>query len=247
MGEARGDRVRMEGKVALVTGGGRGIGRAIARALVREGCRVAVCARTTTEVEETARQGRALGGRVLALTADVSVEADAERAVTETIRELGGLDILVNNAGVFTLAPVVETTVAEWDRLMAVNARGTFLCSRAALRHLREQRSGTIINIASTAAKRAYAEQSAYVAAKHAVLGFTKALALEAQPYGIRVHAICPGVVATQMSAVTHADRPDRMEPEDVAEAVLYLLKLSSHAAVDELVLRRDGAVPWAS
>lgn len=233
--------------IALVTGGGRGIGRAIALALAREGYAVAVCARTREEVDETARLVQLAGGRALAITADVSLEADADRAVARTLQELGGLDVLVNNAGVFVMAPVVETTVDDWDRMMAVNARGTFLCSRAALRHMQQQRSGTIINISSTAGKRAYAGQSAYVAAKHAVLGFTKALALEAQQYGVRVHAICPGVVATQMSAVTHADRPDRMEPEDVAEAVLYLLRLSPRAVVDEITLRRDGAVPWSS
>ncbi|NLB97648.1 MAG: SDR family oxidoreductase [Armatimonadetes bacterium] len=239
--------MELEGKSALVTGGGRGIGRATALALARQGCAVAVCARTREEVEETARQVRGAGGKALAFTADVSLEADAERVVAETISQFGGLDILINNAGVFVLASVLETPVEEWDRLMAVNARGAFLFSRAALRHMRERRAGAIINISSTAGKRAYPEQSAYVASKHALLGFTKALALEAQPYGIRVHAVCPGVVATQMSAVTHADRPDRMEPEDVAQAVVYLLSLSPQAAVDELVLRRNGAVPWSS
>ncbi|HOJ20620.1 MAG TPA: SDR family NAD(P)-dependent oxidoreductase, partial [Armatimonadota bacterium] len=187
--------MELEGKSALVTGGGRGIGRATALALARQGCAVAVCARTREEVEETARQVRAAGGKALAFTADVSLEADAERVVAETISQFGGLDILINNAGVFVLASVLETPVEEWDRLMAVNARGAFLFSRAALRHMRERRAGAIINISSTAGKRAYPEQSAYVASKHALLGFTKALALEAQPYGIRVHAVCPGVV----------------------------------------------------
>jgi 3-oxoacyl-[acyl-carrier protein] reductase len=130
---------------------------------------------------------------------------------------------------------------------MAVNARGPFLFARAALRHMSARGSGTIINICSTAGKRAYPEQAAYVASKHALLGFTKVLALEAHPHGVRVHAICPGTVATRMCAVTHADRPDRMTPEDVAQTVLYLLSLSPNAVVDEVVMRRDRAVPWAS
>ncbi len=239
--------MNLQGKSALVTGGGRGIGRAIALALAGEGCAVAVCARTAAEVEETARLIEAAGGRALPIVSDVSSESDAESTVARALGAFGGLDVLVNNAGVFALAPVVETTVEEWDRVMAVNARGTFLFSRAALRHMRERGAGAIINITSTAGKRAYAEQSAYVAAKHAVQGFTKALALEAQAYGVRVHAVCPGVVATRMSAVTHADRPDRMQPEDVARAVVYLLSLSPNAVVDELVLRRNGAVPWSS
>lgn len=239
--------MELRGKAALVTGGGRGIGRATALALSGRGCAVAVCARTGAEVAETARQISVGGGRSLALTADVSEEAGAERVVAETIRAFGALDVLVNNAGVFTAGSVLETTAADWDRMMAVNARGPFLCARAALRHMAGRREGAIVNIASTAGRRAYAGQAGYTASKHALLGFTKALALEAQAFGVRVHAVCPGVVATQMSGVAHLDRPDRMEPEDVAQAVLYLLSLSPRAAVDELVLRRDGAAPWSS
>ncbi|HOQ29276.1 MAG TPA: SDR family NAD(P)-dependent oxidoreductase, partial [Armatimonadota bacterium] len=140
-----------------------------------------------------------------------------------------------------------KMTKDQWYAVINTNLNSLFNMCRPVIDGMRERGFGRIINISSINGQKGQMGQTNYSAAKAGDIGFTKALALEAQPYGIRVHAVCPGVVATQMSAVTHADRPDRMEPEDVAQAVVYLLSLSPQAAVDELVLRRNGAVPWSS
>jgi glucose 1-dehydrogenase len=192
----------LEGKVAVVTGGGRGIGRAIAHRFASEGAAIAVAARSAAEVQGVAEQVQRLPGRALAITADVSREADCEKIVRETRHAFGAIDILVNNAGVYgPVQPVEKVDPREWDRVIAVNLRGTFLLSRLVLPEMYERRCGAILNIVSIAAKAAFALNSAYAASKAGVIGLTHTLAAEAARKGVRVNALSPGPVPeTRMS-----------------------------------------------
>ena len=237
---------KIDGKIALVTGGGRGIGRAIALALAGEGCNVAVASRTRGEIDLVASEIEKLGARGLAVPTDVSEPAEVNRMVEEILRVFGRIDILVNNAGIAIFKPLLELTQEDWDRTMAVNLRGAFLCAQKVGEVMIEQRSGTIINICSSASKKAYPNQIAYVASKHGMLGLSKGLSLELKPYGIKVHAICPGGVDTRLTADARpgTDRSDWMQPEDIAHVVLMLLTQSDRATIGEIYIRRYDASP---
>jgi 3-oxoacyl-[acyl-carrier protein] reductase len=236
-----------EGKIAVVTGAGRGIGRAIARAVAGAGGTVVLVARTAAEVDAVAAEILSRGGRAVAIPADVTSEDGVVRLFERVRDELGRLDLLVNNAGVGLFGPVSEIRAEDIDRILAVNVRGAFLCSREALRLMRPRKEGTIINIASVVGFRGYPNQSAYSASKHALMGLTKSLAVEAQPDGIRVSAVLPGGVDTELIRRARPDIPtaDMLAPEDVAGAVMYLLSLSERAAVDEIYIRRRASIPW--
>jgi 3-oxoacyl-[acyl-carrier protein] reductase len=192
---------KLEGRVALVTGGARGIGRAIATAFSEEGAAVAVADLDQQEASATAARIVAAGGQAVAIGGDLTDPARAEQIVAETVSALGGLHVLVNNAGIGTSCPVLEMSVETWQRMLDHNLSSVFYCTRAALPHLVERRYGRIINIASQLALKGGVELAHYCAAKAGVLGLTKALARELAPYGITVNAIAPGPVETDMLA----------------------------------------------
>jgi NAD(P)-dependent dehydrogenase (short-subunit alcohol dehydrogenase family) len=192
--------VRLEDRVALVTGGGRGIGRAIALAFAREGADVAVVARTGREVEAVAAEARALGRKALALPGDVTDRAQVDALVRAAGEAMGPVQILVNNAGLAVSAKVADTDDALWARHLAVNVTAAFYTSRAVLPAMTTARWGRIVNIASTAARQGFPYVAAYVASKHALLGLTRALAAEVVSAGITVNAICPGYAATDLT-----------------------------------------------
>ncbi len=194
--------MRLKDKVALITGGGRGIGRAIAFAFAREGARVAVLARTAEQIEEVALEITGeCGVEAMYAECDVSVKESVEHALTSVRERFGQLDILVNNAGIAESAPVVKTSDELWERIIAINLNGTFYCTRAALPQMFERSWGRIINIASIAGKTGAPYIAAYTASKHAVVGLTRSVALEVATRGITVNAICPGYVETAMAA----------------------------------------------
>jgi NAD(P)-dependent dehydrogenase (short-subunit alcohol dehydrogenase family) len=189
-------------RVAIITGGGRGIGRAIGRKLASEGAAVVVAARTKSEIEGVAQEIRAAGGRAAAVSADVSDERQCEQLVHTAESDFGRVDILVNNAGDYgPVKPVEEITPEEWDRVIAVHLRGAYLLTRLVLPGMYARKSGVILNISSLSAKSAFAWGSPYASAKAGMLGLTRVVAAEAARKGVRVNAICPGpVTETKMS-----------------------------------------------
>ncbi|TKD43686.1 SDR family NAD(P)-dependent oxidoreductase [Azotobacter chroococcum] len=189
----------LSGKVALVTGAGRGLGQGIALSLARAGADVAVADLDPAGAEETAAQVRALGRRSLALAVDVARQDSVQAMVAKIVEGFGRLDVAVNNAGVIGIHKVGELTVEEWDRVLNVNARGVFLCCQAELEPMRAQRWGRIVNVASIAGKVGFPDLSHYCASKFAVVGFSNALAKEVAREGITVNALCPGIVGTGM------------------------------------------------
>lgn len=225
----------LRGKVALVTGAGSGMGRAIALALAREGASVAVNDVSSGAAEATARTIRRFGGDAAAAAADVSVAAAVHEMVGSVLARYGTVDILVNNAGVLRGTPVAGISEAEWDLVLDVNLKGTFLCSQAVLPEMKRKRSGKIVNLASLAGKATSTLGGAhYTAAKAGVLGLSRHIAREAAPHGINVNAVCPGIIDTPMvrgnvgarrlAAVVRGIPFGRLgEPEEVAKLVLFL------------------------
>ena len=196
-------RYELDGQVAIVTGAGRGIGRAIARRLAQEGASVAVSDLDVENAAGVADEITAAGGKAISLRTDVSRKADADRVVEDTVAHFGRLDILVNNAGIGAIVSLLETEESTWDALMNVNAKGVLLCSQAAARQMIAQGDGgRIINNASGAGKMAPGKDiplGAYAASKHAVVAITKQMGLELSPHGILVNCVCAGIVDTPM------------------------------------------------
>ncbi|HEO71584.1 MAG TPA: SDR family oxidoreductase [Candidatus Hydrogenedentes bacterium] len=236
----------LEGKTALITGAGRGIGKGIALAFAKAGCDIAAVARTGPEVERTAVEVGALGRESMAATCDVADGAAVERTVAAVLDAFGTIDILVNNAGYACFKPFEALSIQEWHRTLDVNLTAAFLMTRAVLPSMKKHRSGRIINISSVAGLKPIEHQSAYCASKYALNGLTKVLALELREHNIAVHAICPGGVDTQLAreAMPERDRTQWMIPEDVAHTALYLATLSPRAATDEILVRRFASTP---
>lgn len=208
----------LTGKVALVTGAGRGIGKAIATAYARAGATLALCARTSSELDQTAAELRALKVEVLSSNCDVSLEDPVQQFVASAQRSFGRVDILVNNAGVMTRpAPITELDVKKWDYTIAVNLRGPFLVSRAVLPMMTKQKSGSIINVSSMIGRGAYANFIAYATSKWGLEGFTQTLAAEVRPSKIRVNSVEPGYVATKLTGFSGS------KPDSVTDVFVYL------------------------
>ncbi len=218
---------RLPGKVAVVTGAGRGLGEQIARAYCREGARVVLAARSAKEIRQVASDLDAQGLSALAVPADVGEEADVRALFAKAREAFGEVDILVNNAGMNLFKPLVEIETAEWNGVLRANLRGPFLCSREALKGMLPRGSGVILNISSGLASRALPNFTAYCASKFGLEGLTRALAMEVESTGIRVNTLHPGGVAdTSMGAATAPpDLPrDRWLPTDIlCEPAIYL------------------------
>ena len=224
--------MRLADQVAVVTGAGRGIGKAIAEAYAQEGATVVCAARSIDEIEAVADQ---VGGT--AIRCDVSEEADIRSLMERTLAEVGPIDILVNNAGAVARLPVHELPVADWDQVINVNLRGVFLCAKYALPSMPERGSGCIINISSGAGVVGPPNRSAYAASKHGVMGLTKTLVAEYLPHGIRTHVLLPDATVSRMrrEGFPEEDPDSLIQAEDIAEAAVFLATQPKTAHTFEL------------
>jgi NAD(P)-dependent dehydrogenase (short-subunit alcohol dehydrogenase family) len=243
----------LAGKVALVTGGNRGLGRGMALALAEAGAGVVLAARDQASLDAVAEEVRAAGRRALAVPTDVTSSAAVDALVASAVEELGSLDVLVNNSGVLHPQPLLETSDEDWDRVLATNLRGTFLCSRAAGRVFKEHGAGKVINIASNFAYMGVPGFVSYCSSKAAVVAFTRALAVEWARLNIQVNAIAPGYFESDMNAELRADEEllkrtlreiplRRMgQPQELGPLVVYLASAASDFMTGETLLLDGG------
>lgn len=226
---------RLKGKKALITGAGKGIGRALAHALAKEGVDLGLMARTKTDLQQVAEEVKDQDIFVSIATADVSSITEVNEAVEQLKNDLGGIDLLINNAGIAKFGSFLDLEVAEWERMIQVNLLGVYYVTRAVLPTMMEQKSGDIVNISSTAGQRGGPVTSAYSASKFGVLGLTESLAMEARKHDIRVTAITPSTVVTDLAieqGLVTGDEEHTMQPEDVAELIVAQLKLNKRVFV---------------
>ena len=237
--------MRLDGQVALVTGAGRGIGRAVAIAFAREGARVVLAARTPRELHSVQREIESAGGTALAVPTDVRQEPAVAALVSRGLADAGRIDCLVAAAGLAAFAPVADIKTEDWDQLMAVNLRGAFLVSRAVLPAMIAQKRGTIINIGSIVTSRTLPGSAAYTATKYALLGFSRVLAEEMRAHGVRVGVLSAGATDTPLWDAVPAppDRALMLKAEQIAEAALLMATLPPGAALEEMTLLPQGGV----
>lgn len=233
---------------ALVTGASRGIGLAIARELADVGYNLALVARSGDALAKVAAEIEATYGvLVKAITADLAAEESYARVVAETVEAFGGIDLLVNCAGLAQQGSFTDVQPAEWDAIFAVNAKAPFFICKEALPYLKQSAKPIIINIASVVGFKGYIHQSVYSSSKHALTGFTKVLAKEVQPFGIRVHLISPGGVATEMVKKMRPDikADELLQPEEIAEIVRFLVTRKGAGTIDQFYLRRYSSLAF--
>ena len=227
--------------IALITGASRGIGKAIAQELASLGFDLALVGRDGAALAETIASLPDACGKAVAIPADLSEEESYAAVIAETVAELGGLDVLVNCAGLSQAGSFTEVTPEQWDRIFAVNAKAPFFLCQEALPYLKASAKPIVINIASVVGFKGYINQSVYSSSKHALTGFTKVLAKEVQPFGIRVHLISPGAVATEMVRQMRPDidADELIQPGEIAELVRFLVTWEGKGTVDQLYIRR--------
>jgi NAD(P)-dependent dehydrogenase (short-subunit alcohol dehydrogenase family) len=237
--------LKLAGQVAVVTGAGRGIGRAISSALAREGAAVVLAARSGPELDGVAHEIEQAGGRALAVPTDVRQEASVEALVRRALAEWRQVDVLVNAAGVATFAPVTDAKLDDWDQMLAVNLRGAVLCCRAVLPAMIGCRRGTIINVGSVVTSRSLTGSAAYTASKYGLLGFSRVLAEEMRSHGVRVGVLSAGATDTPLwDAMPGAPARDRMlRADQVAEVALLMASLGPNATLEEVTLLPAGGI----
>jgi len=233
------------GQVAIVTGAGRGIGRAIAERFAAEGAGVVLAARTVSDLENVARELDRADARALAVPTDVTDDAAVQRLVERAVEAFGRIDILVTAAGVASFGPVAEATPRDWDAMLLVNLRAVMTCCRAVLPPMLARRGGTIINVASIAASRPIPGAAAYTATKAGVVGWSRVLAEELRAGGVRVGVLVPGAVDTPLwDAIPGGpDRTRMLRPEDVARAAVLMASLPPRATLEEVTLLPAGGI----
>jgi 3-oxoacyl-[acyl-carrier protein] reductase len=229
----------LEGKVALVTGAGRGIGKAVALLLARSGCRVILAARSAAQLEEVGEEIQQGGGSAAIVTADLSRDEDIDRLAAESRRVYGSVDILINNAGWGKRAPVVRVKVEDLDQTLRVNLRAPMLLAKHLVPAMIEKRDGAVINISSVSGKSGEVNGAAYSASKFGLIGFTQSLYEEVREHGIKVSVILPGFVDTPLIPPNkQLDRSKMIQAEDVAQSVLYVLTSPSTSCPVEITIR---------
>jgi 3-oxoacyl-[acyl-carrier protein] reductase len=228
-----------DGKVALVTGAGRGIGKAVALSLAKLGCRLVLAARTTVELEKVRLDIQRDKGTAMAIPTDLARDEDIDILVRESEREFGGVDILINNAGWGKRASVVRAKIEDWDQTLRVNLRAPMLLAQKFLPAMIAKGEGAVVNISSVSGKSGEANGAAYSASKFGLIGFTQSLFEEVREHNIKVAVILPGFVDTPMiPPVKHLDRSKMIQADDVAQAVLYVLSAPATSCPVEITIR---------
>jgi NAD(P)-dependent dehydrogenase (short-subunit alcohol dehydrogenase family) len=226
---------------ALITGASRGIGKATALAFAKAGVSTVLLGRSIDQLQATAEEVKALGAEAIAFSIDLSEVSQVKGRLAQVLEASGSIDILVNNAGMGYTGGLLETSLADWQRVLDLNLTSPLQCIQSVLPQMRSRHCGTIINVISVAGRQAFPDWGAYCASKFGLMGMTKALAQEERSYGIRVVALCPGAVNTPLwdSNTVNADfdRSQMLTPEDVADAIVHAALLPQNVVLDELVL----------
>ena len=230
---------QLEGKIAIITGGGTGIGKGIARAFAKEGAKLVIASRSRDKLEATAAELGQSGATVTVLPTDVTNEQEVVDLFQNTVQEFGRVDILVNNSGVFDGGPLEELTLETWQTVLDVNLTGPFLCSREALKIMKRQKGGRIINIGSISAQMPRMNSAPYTAAKHGLVGLTKATALEGREFGVSASCLHPGNTLTELraTAIRPQDQEPMMSTDDIAMAALAMAALPPYANMLESIV----------
>lgn len=239
----------------MVTGAGRGIGRALSLALAESGADVALAARSADDIKRVAEEAERYGVRTLQVPTDVNEEGDVDEMVSQVVDQLGDLDVLVNNSGALQSAALLETSTEDWDKIIQTNLRGSFLCMRAAGRHFAEQQSGKVINIASNFAFKGVPSFASYCASKAAIISLTKTAAVEWGRFGVQVNALAPGYIETDINAAARGDDKVRAsllkqipsgrmgQAEELGPLVVYLASQASDFMTGETIVFDGGQV----
>ena len=233
----------LKNQVAIITGGGSGIGFAIAEAVAAENMAIVICGRNENKLNDAATRLKEQGGEVLAVRANVAVGDQVDGLVRRAVDAFGRIDLLVNNAGIGQSGLVTDLSEAEWDQVQSINLKGTFLSTRAVFPVMKRQRSGYIINISSVAGKEGFGGASAYSASKFGMIGFTQSILEESIPYNIKATVICPGFVATPLVSGASVPPEEMIPPGDIGKLVVVLLHLSPVTVIQEVVVQRKGAI----
>jgi 3-oxoacyl-[acyl-carrier protein] reductase len=230
--------MKLEGKTAVITGAGRGIGRATAHALAREGANIVLAALEVDQIEAVAAEVRAIGREALAVPTDIQHKSQVTALAKAAFDRFGAVDILVNSAGVAIHNAIPNIKEEDWDWMMAINLKGTFLCTQAFFQHMCDRKSGHIVNIVSRAGKVASAKFGAYAASKFGMIGLTQTTDAEGIQFGVKATAVCPGAADTQQRAEMHVDDHSKLlHPEDVADYVAFIVTRPARVYIGEVSL----------
>ena len=241
-------KASLKDKVAVITGSGGGIGQATAQALAKEGAAIALCGgNNIAKLSATAEIAKSCGAQVFMLPGDLTDQTFLDSCIGKIAGHFGRIDILINNAGMALNRPFEQTTLDEFDRIFNINVKAPFVLCQKALPYLRKSNHAEIVNISSVVGHKGYIGQAAYAASKHAVLGLSKSLANEVYTQNIRVHAICPGGVYTDMAKAVRPDLSAEglITPEEIADIILFLLQHRGNAVIDEIDVHRVGKQPF--
>ncbi len=231
--------MQLSGKVAIVTGAGRGIARETALALAREGADLLLADMNAAEVEDTCNEAKKVGRDAVSVVVNVTKKAEVEAMAKKALEHFGKVDILVNVAGVAVHNMIPDIREEDWDLNMDVNAKGIFLCTQAVFSHMCDRQTGHIVNVASTSGKRGSAKTGAYSASKFAAIGFTETTSNEGRPFGVKASAICPGPVDTQLRAGNWPDdiKEQLIKPQDIADVIVFVVTRPARVNLPEVVI----------
>lgn len=235
--------MKLQNKIAVITGAGKGIGKATTELFLREGAKVILTSRNQSDLDEIISQNENKKESISVISGDISKESTIDKVIDETISRYGKLDVLVNNAGFGIFDNLVDSKLEDFDAVFNTNVRALYLLTKGFLPHMIKEQSGTIINIASVAGKQGFATGSIYCASKHAVMGLSRALMLEVRQYNIRVAAICPGSVATdffrtESQTILGSSKESVLQAEEIAETILLTASLPENAMISEIEIR---------